>query len=45
MVATAESLFRGAIENLSSRVDLATHIAPNNDTLERERIFRRAPLT
>ena len=42
MAAIAESLFRGAVDSLPSRVDLAAHIAPDNYALERERMFRRA---
>lgn len=39
---TAESQFRGAIEEMPSRVDVAAWIAPKQYERERERIFRRA---
>ncbi|MSQ51148.1 MAG: aromatic ring-hydroxylating dioxygenase subunit alpha [Betaproteobacteria bacterium] len=45
MAASTESLFRGAVENLPARVNLGVHIAPENYSLERERIFRRAWMT
>ena len=42
LAASTESLFRGTTEGLPSRVNIASHIAPENYALERERIFRRS---
>ena len=42
MAAVAESLFRGVIDDLPSRVDVGAQIAPERFAVERERIWRRA---
>ncbi len=42
MSAMVESLFRGTIDGLPSRVDVGRQITPEHFVLERERIWRRA---
>lgn len=42
MAAGTESLFRGMIDDLPSRVNVGAQIAPAHFALERERIWRRA---
>lgn len=37
-----ESIFRGDIADLPSRIDLSAHIAPERFAIEKERIWRRA---
>ncbi|MFN0163800.1 MAG: aromatic ring-hydroxylating oxygenase subunit alpha, partial [Burkholderiales bacterium] len=40
--ATTESIFRGDIADLPSRIDLSAHITPERFAIEKERIWRRA---
>src|SRR4051812_48212003 len=45
MAATTESLFRGTIEDLPSRINVAEHISTERYALERDRIWKRSWLS